>query len=61
MMPCKVHTWVTNSGQGGEPKFVLNRQMSAQLIMHVKCQGCGVRTWFTEAQWRAIPTQQAQA
>lgn len=49
---CK-HIWVANSGRGGEPDFRLNRQMSNEPLMHVKCSICGDRTWLTEAQWLA--------
>lgn len=49
------HYWIPNGGRGGEPEFRPNRQMSAFPLMHVKCSLCGDRTWFTEAQWQAIP------
>lgn len=49
------HYWIPNSGQGGEPDFRLNRMMSANPLMHVMCDLCGTRTWFTREQWAAIP------
>jgi hypothetical protein len=49
------HYWIPNSGQGGEPVFRPNRQMSVEPIMHVRCELCGERTWFTEKQWNNIP------
>jgi hypothetical protein len=48
------HLWVSNSGRGGEPDFRPNRQMSTRPLMHVRCSRCGVRTWFTPEQWRAL-------
>lgn len=44
---------------GGEPEFRPAPQMSAAPLMHVKCQKCGDRTWFTEEQWWAIPAADA--
>lgn len=49
------HYWIPNSGQGGEPEFRPNRQMSREPLMHVMCSRCKCRTWFTEKQWNAIP------
>jgi hypothetical protein len=48
------HIWTANSGQGGSPRFVPNRMMSAEPLMHVMCCECGVRTWFTEKRWYAM-------
>lgn len=45
------HLWVSNSGQGGEPVFKMNRQMSTFPVMHVKCKECGSRTWVNNSQW----------
>lgn len=53
-MACK-HYWIPNSGRGGEPEFKPNTQMSQEPLMHVKCEKCGARTWFTATQWWAIP------
>lgn len=49
------HYWIPNSGRGGEPEFRPNRQMSTEPLMHVMCETCKCRTWFTEKQWWAIP------
>lgn len=49
-MECK-HKWIANSGRGGKPEFRPNRQMSTELLMHVTCETCNVRTWMTAAQW----------
>lgn len=49
------HVWVSNSGQGGEPEFRLNRHMSDKPLMHVRCSECGCRTWLTREQWDATP------
>lgn len=53
VMNCK-HIWIANSGRGGEPEFRLNRQMSDYPLMHVRCSGCGARTWKTGVQWDAL-------
>lgn len=58
-MPECAHYWIPNSGQGGEPVFTPNRQMSQYPTMHVVCSQCGARTWFTEKQWWAIPAKAA--
>jgi hypothetical protein len=50
---CK-HIWIANSGHGGEPDFRMNRQMSDQPLMHVKCLQCRGRTWLTHEQWEAM-------
>lgn len=55
------HYWIPNSGQGGEPEFRPNRQMSREPLMHVMCGRCGCRTWFTEKRWKAIPATEAPA
>lgn len=52
------HYWIPNSGRGGEPQFKVNRQLSNKPTMHVKCSLCGARTWFTEAQYLAIPASE---
>ena len=51
------HYWIPNSGQGGEPVFTPNRQMSRDPLMHVMCSKCGNRTWFTEKQWHDLPVR----
>ena len=48
------HVWITNSGRGGEPVFRPNRQMGDEPLMHVRCERCRARTWFTEGQWYAM-------
>jgi len=53
------HTWIANSGQGGEPEFRLNRQMGSKPTMHVVCCKCNCRTWFTEDKWTALPMSTA--
>jgi len=45
------HVWISNSGKGGHPEFRQNRQMSSEALMHVLCEECGARTWFTKDQW----------
>ena len=47
------HEWIANTGRGGEPDFRLNRQMSAEPLMHVMCAKCGTRTWMTQQQWES--------
>lgn len=49
------HVWIANSGQGGKPDFRMNRHMSSEPLMHVKCDRCNARTWLTEGQWYAMP------
>lgn len=49
------HYWIQNSGEGGEPEFRPNRQFANAPVMHARCSICHDRTWFTEAQWNAIP------
>ncbi len=50
-----VHVWVANAGDGGEPVFRPNRHMSADPLMHVCCEECNARTWFTREQWEWLP------
>lgn len=52
-MDC-AHNWVPNNGQGGDPVFKQNRQMSSEPIMHAKCSKCGDRTWITASQWEKM-------
>jgi len=54
------HNWVANGGQGGAPQFRANRYMHPEPHMHVKCSGCGLRTWFTEKQWIDLPVLDGQ-
>lgn len=54
------HAWVANTGRGGEPIYRLNRMMNASPLMHVQCGKCNARTWFTEAQWKAMPSEKLQ-
>jgi hypothetical protein len=50
------HYWIpSNVDAAGNPDFRMNRQMSAEPLAHVRCKLCGCRTWFTRAQWFAIP------
>lgn len=46
------HVWAPT---GGYERFTLNLHMSREPTMHVTCDECGARTWFTESQWRALP------
>lgn len=48
------HTWVANTGRGGEPDYRAYFP-GGKLTMHVMCERCGTRTWFTEEQWKALP------
>jgi hypothetical protein len=48
------HIWVANSGSGGAPRYRIG--MCADPVMHVMCELCGDRTWFTQEQWAAIPS-----
>jgi len=48
------HIWITNSGDGGEPDFRKNSQMGREPLMHVQCEKCNARTWFTEKQWKQL-------
>lgn len=55
--PCQ-HLWITNSGQGGDPVFRPVAIVAGETpVMHVSCDRCGARTWFTRAQWAAIPRE----
>ena len=47
------HKWISNSGQGGEPIFKVNKQMAWVPHMHVKCSLCNDRTWMSRATWIA--------
>lgn len=50
------HLWISNSGQGGEPEFHPAQIVAGDtLVMHVMCDRCRCRTWFSEAQWRRLP------
>jgi hypothetical protein len=50
------HSWVANSGTGGEPNFKMNRNMHPfEPLMHVRCPKCHSRTWFTPTQWNEMP------
>ena len=49
---CK-HDWVSNSGDGGVPKFK-NGMFGQHKIMYVRCRKCGGRIWLTETQWDAF-------
>lgn len=46
------HFWISNSGKGGEPEF--NDIITTVPVMHVKCNKCNVRTFFSEYQWNVI-------
>lgn len=48
------HEYISNSGEGGKPKFSTNRQMSPNQIMHIKCSKCNTRTWIDQESWEAI-------
>lgn len=53
------HHWVpTAKDARGNAVFRYNHQMSSELLTHVKCLKCVARTWFTKAQWDAIPAVQ---
>jgi len=50
------HYWIPSAfTTDGNPIFRVNPQLSAEPILHAKCDLCNDRTWFTEAQWNAIP------
>ena len=58
MEECK-HVWVSNSGAGGEPVFRTHPQLAGMIpCMHVKCELCNDRTWFSQATWLALKKQQ---
>lgn len=48
------HIWVANSGEGGDPDYRWNRQISLLPIMDVKCEICNAKTWKTREQWEAL-------
>ena len=52
------HNWVANSGNGGEPEFRLNKQMSLKSVMHAKCSLCNSRTWVDKDYWDEYLEQQ---
>jgi len=54
------HTWVANSGHGGESEFRMNRMMSPHPLMHVQCSTCNARTWFSETQWSQLGKTEKQ-
>ena len=45
------HIWITNSGQGGEPRFNIRMVGDVLPVMHVLCSECGARSFFTERHW----------
>jgi hypothetical protein len=46
------HSWIANSGRGGEPAYKPGPNgPRAPHVMHVRCDGCGARTWLTRAEW----------
>lgn len=52
------HYWLpTDPDASGQPVFVPNRQLSPEPLTHAECKHCGIRTWFTEKQWWAIPAR----
>lgn len=52
----KGHSWIANSGRGGEPVFKRNHLMESKFLMHVHCYQCNARTWLTREQWVGLPT-----
>jgi len=48
------HIWISNSGNGGEPKFTQKAGLGGGLLMHVKCSKCNSRTWVNEDEWEAL-------
>jgi hypothetical protein len=51
------HDWVSNSGNGGVPKFKTGVGIFGRsAAMHVRCRKCGDRTWLTESQWKEFWT-----
>lgn len=51
-----VHSWLANSGRGGDPEFRPAQIVAGDTpVMHVLCEHCGCRTWFSEAKWHALP------
>lgn len=54
------HSWIANSGRGGEPVYKTSPNgPRAPLTMHVRCDSCGARTWLTRQQWEALPEFEA--
>lgn len=50
------HSWIANSGRGGAPEFRPAAIVSGDTpVMHVLCEHCLCRTWFTEEKWHALP------
>jgi len=54
------HTWVANSGTGGEPKFRMYGDMSEEPLMHVCCYECNARTWMTMWEWDKAKRREGQ-
>jgi hypothetical protein len=49
------HYWIPQINEKGMPDFRMNRQMSDKYLIHVTCENCNCRTWFTKEQWDNIP------
>ena len=49
------HIWISNSGAGGLPRWRMNRQLSNEPLMNVRCSECNARTWMTNDQWNDLP------
>ena len=47
-MTC-AHSWISNSGDGGKPKF---RWLFGHRVMKVRCAICKIFAWVNLAEWR---------
>ena len=49
------HVWVANTKSDGSLDFRMNRQLSGEPLVIVKCELCKARTWMTREQWDTLP------
>ena len=49
------HIWNANTKPDGSLDFRMNRQLSGEPLVIVKCELCKARTWMTREQWEALP------
>jgi len=50
------HDWTPARKANGALDYRMNRQMSNQPLINVRCE-CGARTWFTKSNWEGIATK----
>ena len=54
------HEWFpTTVDKDGHPVFRMNRQMSPEPLVHVRCGVCGCRTWYAKSAWAELTAQRA--